>query len=338
MPLRSLASTSAACAAALLAGAATAAGAAAPERVADGVYLLRGDFDPARQPDGNSVVFAGGRGLVVVDTGRHAAHTQALLDFAAARGQPIALVVNSHWHLDHLGGNALLRERVPGLSIVASDAVAPALGGWLAASRRDMQAVLDSGRADAATREMIAIDIALIDAGPRLLPDRALSAPRTTIDGAGRPLLIGLARDAVTGADLWVFDAASRVVAAGDLVTLPVPFLDTACAPRWRAALAELDAAVPFETLIPGHGAPMSRADFATWRGAFGGLLDCAADATKTDASCADGWIARLGPLLAPAEHARTRSMLEYYLGEHLRAPAAQRDQFCPAPAASRAP
>ena len=231
----------------------------------------------------------------------------------------------------------MLRERVPGLTIVASDAVAPALAGWLAQSRRDMQALLDSGRADAATREMIAIDIALIDAGASLLPNRTLSAPRTTIDGAGRPLLVGLARDAVTGADLWVFDAASRVVAAGDLVTLPVPFLDTACAPRWRDALAELDAAIPFEILVPGHGAPMSRAEFATWRTAFGALLDCGADPARTGASCADGWIAGLGRLLAPGDQARALSMLDYYLGERLRAVPAQRDRFCPAAAAKGA-
>ena len=70
--------------------------AAAPVRVAEGVYLLRDSFDSGRQPDGNSTVFAGPRGLVVVDTGRHAAHAQALLDFAAARAQPIVLVVNTH--------------------------------------------------------------------------------------------------------------------------------------------------------------------------------------------------------------------------------------------------
>lgn len=336
MPMRRRLARLLSCAAAACLAAAQALGAGAPEPVADGAYVLRGAFDPARQPDGNSVVFAGPRGLVVVDTGRHAEHTQALLDFAAARGQPIVLVVNSHWHLDHLGGNALLREKLPGLKIVASDAVGPALAGWLAQSRRDMQAMLDGGRADAATRTMIGIDIALIDAGPRLLPDVALSAARTTVDDAGRPLLIGLARDAVTGADLWVYDAAVRVVASGDLVTLPVPFLDTACAPRWRAALADLDA-LPFETLVPGHGPPMTRADFATWRGAFGALLDCAAGDAPARA-CADGWIAALGALLPAGEQGRARAMLDYYFGEHLRAAPARRDRFCPAPTAKGAP
>ena len=40
------------------------------------VTLVPGSFVRGQQPDGNSVILSGKRGLVVVDTGRHAAHTQ----------------------------------------------------------------------------------------------------------------------------------------------------------------------------------------------------------------------------------------------------------------------
>ncbi len=301
--------------------------ATAPERVADGVFMLPGTFAPGHQPDGNSVIFVGPRGLVVVDTGRHVEHTSALLDFSATRSQPIVAVVNTHWHLDHLGGNALLRERVPGLQVFASNAVAPALQGWLAASRRDMQAMLDAGKMDAQTQAMLRIDIALIDRGPKLLPDVTLDAART-IDVIGKPLQVGFESYAVTAGDLWVYDPAMGVLAAGDLVTLPVPFLDTACAPRWRQALSRLDE-VPFKILVPGHGGPMDRAAFAMWRRAFEGLLDCAASDAPA-AACTEGWIAAVGPLLPEAERANAREMTAYYLAQHLRAAPAQRDHFCP--------
>ena len=299
---------------------------AATAAVADGVYVLRDSFLPGQQPDGNSVIFAGPDGLVVVDTGRHIAHAQALLDFAAARRQPIVAVVNTHWHLDHLGGNGLLRDSVPGLQVVASTAVAPALTGWLAASRRDMQALVDSGRADAATLAMIRIDIALIDLGPKLLPDLALDGPRR-LDLAGRPLEIGLATRAVTAGDLWVFDPRTRTLAVGDLVTLPVPFLDTACTAGWQAALRDIDA-LPFQRLVPGHGAPMDRAGFATWRRAFEGLLVCAAG-TGPASGCAEGWINALGDLLPTAQHGLARGMIGDYFEDPLRAPPAQRDRHC---------
>lgn len=300
--------------------------AAAPERLAPDVFMQSGTFAPGRQPDGNSVIFAGPRGLLIVDTGRHIEHTRALIDFSLQRSQPIVAALNTHWHLDHLGGNALLRERVPGLQVWASNAVAPALAGWLADSRRDMLAMLGAGQADAPTQAMLRTDIALIDLGPKLLPDVTVDAART-LDVIGKPLQIGFQSHAVTAGDLWVFDPASRVLAAGDLVTLPVPFLDTACAPRWRQALSRVDA-VPFETLVPGHGAAMDRAAFHRWRDAFGGLLDCAASAA-TASACAQGWVEALGPLLPASEQGRARGMVGYYLAEHLRAAPPGRDRFC---------
>jgi len=54
---------------------------------------------------------------------------------------------------------------------------------------------------------------------------------------AGRRLFVELEKDAVTAGDAWLRDIGARVLASGDLVTLPMPFLDTACAPRWSAAL-----------------------------------------------------------------------------------------------------
>ena len=32
---------------------------------------------------------------------------------------------------------------------------------------------------------------------------------------------------------------------------------------------------MPFETLIPGHGAPMTRADFVQWKTAFNNMIKC---------------------------------------------------------------
>jgi glyoxylase-like metal-dependent hydrolase (beta-lactamase superfamily II) len=75
------------------------------EVLAPGVWLIRGGFLPNRQPDGNTIVFRGPRGLTVMDTGRHRWQRQAILDFADSLHQPIVAIINSHWLLDHVSGN-----------------------------------------------------------------------------------------------------------------------------------------------------------------------------------------------------------------------------------------
>jgi glyoxylase-like metal-dependent hydrolase (beta-lactamase superfamily II) len=295
-----------------------------PQPLADGVWWLRGEFVPGRQPDGNSVLLRGEDGLVVVDTGRHPAHAQRLLDFAAAQQQPIAAVVNSHWHLDHVGGNPLLRIAHPALRVHATNAIEGALQGFLARSRAQL-VTLRAGEGDAVKRAEFDAEIARIDAGAALRPDVVVdTAGAHTL--AGRPLQIGVATANVTAGDLWLFDPASRVLVAGDLVTLPAPFLDTACAPRWQATLSELDA-VAFETLVPGHGAPMSRAQFATYRNAFDGLLACAAS-DASPAACVEGWLRDAGPLLDGHPEGLTRGLVDYYVTQRLRGDAARAD--CP--------
>lgn len=292
---------------------------AAPERIADGVYLQRGGFEPGRQPDGNSVLLRGNEGWVLIDSGRHAAHTQALLDFAS----PIKAAINTHWHLDHLGGNALLRRAQPGLVVWASPAVDEALKGWLANSREQMQGLVKDERVPESAKAQMRIDLALLDEPRALAPDRHIGGTMT-LNLAGRALRVGR-ETAVSGGDVWVLDEASGTLALGDLVTLPVPFLDTACADDWPAALQRMEA-MPFERVVPGHGPVLSRSELGRYREALSGLLACAAT-DKPVADCASAWLDTLGSLVVEADKPRAIGMLGYYFKQHLRNP--QRQRFC---------
>lgn len=254
--------------------------------LAANVVLIRGGFEPGRQPDGNTVIFRGRDGLVVMDTGRHPEHSQEILDYAAREQLPVVAVVNSHWHLDHISGNARLRSAYPNLQVFASSAIEGALSGFLARSRQQSIAFL-AQPGDPGQQAEVRADLATIDSGSALLPDvRIESADARVL--AGRPLQVGFERDTVTAGDVWLYDAATRVLAAGDLVTLPAPFFDTACPAHWQSALAKLGD-VDFEVLVPGHGEPMSRAAFAVYRHAFDALLACAAS-PASDGECSDGW------------------------------------------------
>lgn len=297
----------------------------AVDELAAGVHLLPGHFVAGEQPDGNTVAFDGADGLIVFDTGRHAAHAQAIVDYAHARGMPIVDVFNSHWHLDHVGGNAMLRKAFPQVRVHASDAIEGAMHGFLARYRAQIEDILAKPDVDALQKSSLRDELALIDAGPALYPDvRVTKATNETV--SGRRLRIGFETRAVTAGDVWLFDPTTRVLAAGDLVTLPAPLFDTACPARWNDALARLDG-VDFRTLVPGHGAPMSRAQFTTWRGAYRNLLACANGTSVKDA-CIDAWLRDAKSLIPAQDEKLARGLLGYYLDSNLR-DAAKTKAFC---------
>jgi glyoxylase-like metal-dependent hydrolase (beta-lactamase superfamily II) len=292
--------------------------------IATDVDLIAGTFVSGTQPDGNSVIFKGREGLIVFDTGRHRDHTQKIIDFANETEQPIVAIVNSHWHLDHVGGNVMLRKAYPGVRVYASAAIEDAMHGFFVDYRTQLEGLIKQAGDDAAKRTPWRAELALIDAGPALFPDERIAATSTrTI--AGRNVEIGYESRAVTAGDVWLFDPATRVLASGDLVTLPAPLFDTACADHWRGALDRL-AKIDFRTLVPGHGAPMTRKDFATYRLAYGRLLECAASKASKEA-CTDGWMRDANALIPNQDKTLARSLLGYYIEQTLRGDAAQ--QYC---------
>lgn len=263
---------------------------------------------------------------MIVDSGRHVEHSDALLDWVRARHQPLRMVINTHWHLDHLGGNARLRRSEPGLRSLASPAVRDAVERRMPRSEADLQRMLADPALDADTRRMVQIDLALYAERAALRPDELIDGPPRDMELAGRRFRLGVERG-VSGGDLWLLDLASGVLALGDFVTLPVPFLDTACPDEWRQALHRLEA-LPFERVVPGHGPVMSRADFGRYRRAFERLLACAAG-ERPSAQCAADWAADLEGLLPSGAQRGATAMLEHYFAEVLRAPPEQRDRVC---------
>jgi hypothetical protein len=132
---------------------------------------------------------------------------------------------------------------------------------------------------------------------------------------AGKELDVRVTDGAVTDADLWLYDAPSGAAIIGDLVTLPAPFFETACPLAWRKALDEVWS-VPFKIAIPGHGEPMNRTQFDTYRTAFNAYLDCV-DGPSPAGQCAAGWATGVEPLTGTDERARkmAQAYAEYYVG-----------------------
>jgi glyoxylase-like metal-dependent hydrolase (beta-lactamase superfamily II) len=300
--------------------------AGAASLIAPGTFLIEGETPPNRQPDGNSIIIDAPQGLIVFDTGRHLEHAQKVLDFAHAQNRPIAAIINSHWHLDHVGGNPPLRAAFPDIRVYASSAINEAHSGFLADYRARLTAEIAGSAKNPQAQASMRAEIALIDAGAALDPtDIVAQSASMTI--AGRVLQLYLESHAVTAGDVWLFDPASRVLLAGDLVTLPAPFFESACPARWRDSLAHLEKA-NFDWLVPGHGAPMRRPEFAAYRKAFSNLLDCAAgDAEKS--VCIDGWIGDASMVRRSQDMSYAKTLIGYYLDNYLRNPSERVRGFC---------
>ena len=291
-------------------------------------HLIPGAVPLDSGPDGNTIVLDAPKRLIVFDTGRHPEHAQAIIDYAKSRHRPIAAVINSHWHLDHTTGNWYIRQVYPRVAIYASSALEGALATFLKQSRAQTGKMLADPKTPAAVRDQLERGVAVIDHPDRIRPNHVVArSGRMAI--AGRRLDVHLARFAATEGDVWLYDPKARVVIAGDLVVGLVPFMDTACADGWSKALDEI-ANVPFVTLIPGHGEPMSRADFLQWRTAYNNFVACGRSSIAKQ-ECVTGWDRDAARFIDVEHKAYVDAAAAYYLDTRLRSSPDEQQRYCKA-------
>lgn len=168
-------------------------------------------------------VVDGGEALVY-DTHVSLAHARAIRAVLAAEGAVIRYVVLSHWHVDHVAGNAAFTD----CPIVAS----------------------------ARTAELLAAHRGELEAGDP--PIRSLVLPTRTFDDA-LDLVVGSTPVALRRFEIHSPDATVALVddllLAGDTLEDPVTWLDEP--ERLAIHLAELDrlAGLDFARILPAHGA-----------------------------------------------------------------------------------
>jgi hydroxyacylglutathione hydrolase len=85
-----------------------------------------GGFDLTDPYDCHAYLLDGGEEAALVDAGigRSADHLVAAAEAAGVEAERVRLLLLTHAHPDHAGGAAALRERLPGLEVAASPAVA----------------------------------------------------------------------------------------------------------------------------------------------------------------------------------------------------------------------
>ena len=198
----------------------------------------------------NQVILRGDDGCVAIDSG-YVKHAPLTLALVASRmgldGRPLAKVVNTHCHSDHMGGNAAL-ARAYGCPIAVPAGEAPLIAAW------DERALLLGYAGQRADRFAVG---EIIEPGTTHvwgdLAWRALAAPGHDM-GA-----------------LVFFNDEHRILISGDALWLNgyglviPPEIDQAALPATRATL-EMLAGLGARCVIPGHGEPFVEVDAALER------------------------------------------------------------------------
>jgi len=230
-------------------------------KVRDNVYMLVG-------AGGNTTVFFGPEGVMVVDTQFAPMSTKIINAIRAVTDGPIRYIVNTHVHGDHIGGN---------------EAIAKA-GHFRAGGN----VVGDIGSAATATAAIIAHENVLkrLSAPPApgqtavpfaAWPTETFITPKREFLFNGEAVQIIHEPNAHTDGDSMVFFRRSDVLATGDLfTTVMYPFIDVANGGTIdgyvNALNAIIDITVPSNVneggtmVIPGHGRLCDEQDVIEYR------------------------------------------------------------------------
>ncbi|MFZ2269938.1 MAG: quinoprotein relay system zinc metallohydrolase 1 [Azonexus sp.] len=210
--------------------------------VAPDVHVFVGRSEDFDTLNGGNIVNTGfivaPQGVIVIDSGPSLRYGQQMRQaIAAVTPRPPVLLINTHHHPDHFLGN----QAYAGLPIAALPSTS--------------QGIAADGNAFAENLFRMSGD--WLKGTEVVVPTRSLAAGPLLV--AGRQLEL-IALDGHTGADLVIYDPASGVLFAGDLVfNGRAPTTPHADIGHWLAALEQLEALTRrpgFTALVPGHGMP----------------------------------------------------------------------------------
>ncbi|WP_296598710.1 MBL fold metallo-hydrolase [Phenylobacterium sp.] len=251
-----------------------------PTRVAKGVWVF---VEPSFQvqPIGNVTLIEQSDGLVLVDAGGSPGAGRRIVEMIRAlSAKPVKAVVITHWHGDHPQGlseilkawpaartiataptQAHLRDPTTMNTPAASDPVADAtfqkqVQGFAAYARQ--MAATATTRGNAAgwlATERLFNQYSLDMKGATTIAPAESFAERLDIADARTPIELHFFGRANTDGDAVVWLPTQKIVVAGDIIVAPFPFGFGSYPADWLTTLARVRA-LPFRTLIPGHGTP----------------------------------------------------------------------------------
>ena len=235
------------------------------DKVKDNLFVLRGG-------GGNTTVFVGTNGVVVVDTKLAGWGTPILAKIKELTPKPVTTIINTHSHGDHVSGNVEFPATV---DIIAQENTKKTVEMWPPVY----------GLSNAFPN-------VIKDSGGKGLPKRTFKDKMTIGSGADRVDLFYFGR-AHTGGDAWVLFPSLRVMAAGDVFpNKGIPIMDKnagGSGVEYPETLTKAyNGVTDVDAIITGHAATtMTRDELKTY-GEFIGEFVAAVREAKKQGKTAD--------------------------------------------------
>ena len=218
-------------------------------RIADNVFAYVDTKQSSKDNSfgANAGIIIGSDGIAVVDTLVSAKEAKRFIKAIKAMSKkPIKYVINTHYHLDHVFGNAEFVK----------------LGAVVIAQENDKQAMTKN--AEATLKNIDQYGLTPEDMKGTTVAYPVLSyGDRMTIDLGGQLIELHHARPSHTDGDTLVYLPDKKVLFAGDILFTDYhPFLAEGNIEGWCGELDDLQA-MDVEVIIPGHGPLSGKKDLA---------------------------------------------------------------------------
>jgi glyoxylase-like metal-dependent hydrolase (beta-lactamase superfamily II) len=249
-------------------------------KVADGIYAFI-EAPGKAIVSGNSTVVIGEEAVLVVDTGHHPELSRRMTEeIRRLTPKPVKYVVTTHWHNDHVGGNAVFAEAFPEARFVAHSFTAEILDTQVRPYYGEACVRLGVNQAKP-YREMLAkgtgpdgkpipddrrarIEAALQQADVAAQECRAFRyrspdftfSDRVTVRLGKRDVELMFLGRANTAGDAVVYVPDAKVVATGDILVHPFPFATQSYIGEWASVLRKIEK-MDTVAIVPGHGPVM---------------------------------------------------------------------------------
>ena len=197
---------------------------------------------------GNVAVLVGDDGALVVDDELQPLAPKLRTALAALSKKPVRFVINTHWHGDHTGGNAVMGR-----------------GGAVIISHYNVRKRLSTEQ----FMDLMGMK-RTIPASPAVALPVVTFNDDLTFFFAGDEIHVFHVAPAHTDGDSIVHFTKANVIHMGDTLVGGFPIVDTSSGGTYEGFIAAADRVLALANdttkIIPGHGPLMTKADLAAWR------------------------------------------------------------------------